>query len=226
MENISGCTRNNSWFIKIILLSTIGFVLFLVIIVCMAFLLLTVEASDDDKFGDSEEESYGKVVYNATYTVCGWTFPIPGLSIANINNKRFPSYAGHTGVDVNIGVVGKPVVATTNGRVIISKAKVNSNGNYISFGEYVAIQHADDPSIVSFYCHMTAGSRMVNAGDTVQAGQQIGIVGSTGNSSGPHLHFELRKNGTPINPLPYLESIVDSDEKESETDITDSYQGD
>lgn len=226
MENSENGLISKSLLLKICISSSTIFILFIIILTCMTFTLLVAYASEDDKFGDNEEESYGKVVYNATFTVCGWTFPIPGLSIANINNKNFPSYLGHTGVDVNIGVIGKPIVAVTNGRVIISKAKVNSNGNYVSYGEYVAIQHEDDPSLVSFYCHMSPGTRLVNVGDTVEAGMQLGVVGSTGNSSGPHLHFELRKDGKPINPLPYLQAIVDSDEKESMTDITDSYDGD
>lgn len=132
----------------------------------------------------------------------GYIFPVRGLSKANINNKNYPSYAGHTGVDVNIGVTGKDVVAVKAGTVVISTAKINSEGDYFSYGEYVVISHGD--GTMTLYGHMLANSRKVKVEDKVSQGQTIGTVGSTGNSSGTHLHFEVRINGKPVNPLPYL----------------------
>lgn len=140
----------------------------------------------------------------------GFIFPVAGCSKANINNKTYPSYAGHTGIDVNIGVVGKTVVAVKGGTVTTSKALKNSDGSYRSYGEYVVINHGD--GTVTLYAHMLAGSRKVREGDKVSQGQALGIVGSTGNSSGTHLHFEVQVltsvNGNykfrPVNPLPYL----------------------
>ena len=117
----------------------------------------------------------------------GYIFPVRGLSKANINNKNYPSYAGHTGVDVKIGVTGKDVVAVKAGTVVISTAKINSEGNYFSYGEYVVISHGD--GTMTLYGHMLANSRKVKVGDKVSQGQTIGTVGSTGNSSGTHLHF-------------------------------------
>lgn len=208
-------------FFKIMIGSLIGIIIFwIILIVCLGS--LTVNAfTNDEKF--ENDEAYGKIVYNAKYTVTGWCFPVGGCSYANINNKFFPSYAKHTGVDINIGVIGKPVLAVADGRVIISTAKRNKNGLYVSYGEYIAIQHQDPNAgmLVTYYCHMSPNSRTVNAGDNVIAGQQIGVVGSTGNSTGPHLHFEVRKNGAILNPLPFLQSIVDSDELNTETDIRD-----
>lgn len=131
----------------------------------------------------------------------GYIFPVQGLSKANINNKNYPSYTGHTGVDVNIGVVGKNVVAVKSGTVVISTARI-SNGRYYSYGEYVVISHGD--GTMTLYGHMLAGSRKVQQGDHVSQGQVIGTVGSTGNSTGTHLHFEVRVGGKPVNPLPYL----------------------
>ena len=131
----------------------------------------------------------------------GYIFPVQGLSKANINNKNYPSYTGHTGVDVNIGVVGKNVVAVKSGTVVISTARI-SNGRYYSYGEYVVISHGD--GTMTLYGHMLAGSRKVQQDDHVSQGQVIGTVGSTGNSTGTHLHFEVRVGGKPVNPLPYL----------------------
>ena len=132
----------------------------------------------------------------------GYIFPVAGLSKANINNKNYPSYAGHTGVDVNINVTGKSVVAVKSGTVEISTALRYANGSYRSYGEYVVINHHD--GTMTLYAHMLSGSRRVTKGQSVSQGQVIGTVGSTGNSSGTHLHFEVLINGNPVNPLPYL----------------------
>ena len=152
----------------------------------------------------------------------GYIFPVAGLSKANINNKSYPSYSGHTGTDVNINVIGKKVVAVKDGTVAISTAKkgsiknYDSNGKYVgsysSYGEYVIINHHD--GTMTLYGHMKPGSRTVVAGQKVKQGQVIGIVGNTGNClprptpsnplRGTHLHFEVRVNGSPVNPLPYL----------------------
>lgn len=159
---------------------------------------------------------------SSTPSKSGYIFPVQGLSKANINNKTYPSYSGHTGVDVNINVIGKSVVAVKAGTVEISKAvsgsikNYDSNGKYIgsysSYGEYVIINHHD--GTMTLYGHMKPGSRTVKKGDTVKQGQVIGIVGNTGNclprptpsrpTQGTHLHFEVRVNGSPVNPLPYL----------------------
>lgn len=131
----------------------------------------------------------------------GYIFPVQGLSKSNINNKTYPSYKGHTGVDVNIGVSGKSVVAVKDGTVVISEARIN-NGKYYSYGEYIVISHGD--GTMTLYAHMLANSRKVKVRDKVKQGQVIGTVGSTGNSTGTHLHFEVRVGGSPVNPLPYL----------------------
>lgn len=152
----------------------------------------------------------------------GYIFPVAGLSKNNINNKNYPSYAGHTGVDVNLNVIGKSVVAVKDGTVVISKAiygsikNYDSSGNYIgsysSYGEYVVIDHHD--GTMTLYGHMKPGSRKVSEGQKVKQGQVIGTVGNTGNCqprpspshplNGTHLHFEVRINAKPVNPLPYL----------------------
>ncbi len=152
----------------------------------------------------------------------GYIFPVAGLSKSNINNKNYPSYAGHTGVDINLNVVGKSVVAVKDGTVVISEAikgsikNYDSKGNYIgsysSYGEYIVIDHHD--GTMTLYGHMKPGSRKVSVGQKVKQGQVIGTVGNTGNCqprptpshplNGTHLHFEVRINAKPVNPLPYL----------------------
>lgn len=135
---------------------------------------------------------------------CGYIFPISGLSKANINNKNYPSYSGHNGIDVNIGVIGKNVIAVKAGTVEISTALKNSDGTYRSYGEYVTINHHDGTQ--TLYAHLLAGSRKVKPRQEVTQGQMIGTVGSTGNSTGPHLHFGVYINAKRcfVNPLPYL----------------------
>ncbi len=165
------------------------------------------EAKKKNSGGSSESSSY-----SSTPSVSGFIFPVQGLSKANIRNKTYPSYAGHTGVDVNINVTGKSVVAAKAGTVVTSTALKNSNGSYRSYGEYIIINHGD--GTLSLYAHMLSGSRRVQSGEKVSQGQVIGTVGSTGNSTGNHLHFEIRVStynssfGTysykAVNPLPYL----------------------
>lgn len=142
------------------------------------------------------------VIPGGSESSSGYIFPIPGLSKSNIRTLKYPSYKGHTGVDVNINVVGKNVVAVKAGTVVISTALRNAAGNYKSFGEYVVINHHD--GTMTLYAHMLSGSRKVSPGDKVSQGQVIGTVGSTGKSTGPHLHFEVRVNGSPVNPISYL----------------------
>ena len=149
-----------------------------------------------------ESQSGGSTIISGSPSEYGYIFPVAGLGLSNINNKNYPSYRGHTGIDVNINVVGKGVVAVKAGTVVTSKALKNSDGSYRSYGEYVVINHHD--GTMTLYAHMLAGSRKVEPGQTVAQGQVIGTVGSTGNSTGPHLHFEVRKNGVCVNPLPYL----------------------
>lgn len=153
------------------------------------------------KIAEQEAASNSSVVISQP-SASGYIFPVAGCSKANIANKSYPSYRGHTGIDVNRGVTGKSVVAVKAGTVVTSTALKNSNGSYRSYGEYVVINHHD--GTMTLYAHMLAGSRRVTAGQSVSQGQVLGTVGSTGNSSGTHLHFEVRVNGSPVNPLPYL----------------------
>ena len=91
-------------------------------------------------------------------------------------------------------IYGKPIYASRAGTVI---AAVWGDSSY---GNYVIVDHGDGYS--SLYAHCSSLS--VSNGQTVSKGQQLGNVGSTGNSTGPHLHFEIRKDGVRVNPANYL----------------------
>ncbi|WBB58962.1 transglycosylase family protein [Streptomyces sp. WMMC500] len=104
----------------------------------------------------------------------------------------------HTGVDFSAGT-GTPVKAVSSGTVV--KAGNGADGG--AYGIAVVIQH--DDGHYSQYAHLSSAS--VSVGQTVGAGEQIGLVGSTGNSTGPHLHFEVRTSpdyGSDIDPVAYL----------------------
>lgn len=135
-------------------------------------------------------------------SAAGYISPLAGKTKANITTG-FYGYRGHTGADFACSS-GTPVLAVKAGTVVTSTALRRADGSYRSYGEYVAIDHHD--GTITFYAHMLSGSRTVSQGDVVVQGQQIGQVGSTGNSTGPHLHFEVRvgSSATPVNPSQYL----------------------
>lgn len=129
----------------------------------------------------------------------GWTKPIrSGYRVG----MRYGGYPGHTGQDFPASV-GTPVYSAASGRVVTSTDLRNANGGYRSYGRYIVVQHAN--GVQTAYAHNSA--RLVNAGQNVAAGQQIARVGSTGNSTGPHLHFETRRNGKAVEPLAFLRAM-------------------
>ena len=129
-----------------------------------------------------------------------WAWPLGNAScyISSHYGYRNPGISGwgfHGGTDITGGgISGKAVYATRSGKVI---SAVTSNSGY---GIYVLIDHGDGYS--SLYAHMSV--RYVSAGDSVSKGQMIGRVGSTGNSTGPHLHFEIRYYGEKKDPMNFV----------------------
>jgi murein DD-endopeptidase MepM/ murein hydrolase activator NlpD len=95
----------------------------------------------------------------------------------------------HAGIDIGASW-GSPIVAAADGQVVAA-------GWAGGYGREVQIAHGGGTTTV--YGHMS--QIVANAGDFVHAGQLIGYVGSSGLSTGPHLHYEVRRNGTPVNPL-------------------------
>ena len=100
---------------------------------------------------------------------------------------------GHTGIDIAVPT-GTPVRAALPG--VVTKATYNAGG----YGYYVMIDHGN--GMVTLYAHNS--KLLVSVGDTVEAGDTVSLSGSTGRSTGPHLHFEVRVNGQRVNPRSYL----------------------
>lgn len=112
--------------------------------------------------------------------------------IGGVITQRFSWY--HTGVDI-AAPMGTPVLAADSGKVIVA-GWPDSSG----YGNRVEIDHGN--GFVTLYAHLS--KVYVGVGQTVKRGDQVGAEGSTGRSTGPHLHFEVRKNGVRLDGLAYL----------------------
>ena len=124
--------------------------------------------------------------------------PVEGVRLTSGYGMRWHPVVGgrraHKGVDL-AGPVGTPVHATADG--VVGRADWFS-----SYGLYVAVEHGGN--IETRYGHM---SRLnVAAGQQVRKGDIIGYVGTTGRSTGPHLHYEVRIAGQSVNPIPYMQA--------------------
>ena len=131
----------------------------------------------------------------------GFIWPVPSAYARITTGAYYSSGQYHGAVDFGCsGIDGQPIYAVADGYVVTSTRLTGSYGNYI------LIAHAN--GLYTLYAHGQDGSRTVSAGQTVKQGQQIMRVGTTGNSTGPHLHFEVRKSpGTYSNrvyPRDYL----------------------
>lgn len=103
----------------------------------------------------------------------------------------------HGGVDIGGVFYSTSIIAAKAGKVVISRYSS-------SYGNYVMVSHG--PGNATVYAHLS--SRCVKVGDYVKQGQKLGISGSTGHSTGPHLHFEIRENNKRVNPLKYLTNYI------------------
>lgn len=138
------------------------------------------------------------------YDGSGFAWPLPGYSMitspfGNRFDPYYQVYRGHNGIDISGGgVAGKPIIATAAGTVTVAEF---NNGGY---GNYVVISHGyvNGSLLTSHYGHMM--SYAVSVGQHVNQGDVIGYVGTTGASTGYHLHFETRQNNVPVNPFNYV----------------------
>ncbi|WP_274629560.1 M23 family metallopeptidase [Arvimicrobium flavum] len=124
--------------------------------------------------------------------------PAPGRSVTSTFGPRRDPLLGtmalHSGMDFRSSV-GSSVHATGAGKVI----HAGWNGGY---GKMVEIDHGD--GLVTRYAHMSAVT--VRVGQNVNAGDEVGASGNSGRSTGPHLHYEVRRNGEALNPLPFIKA--------------------
>lgn len=127
-----------------------------------------------------------QIKYSTNTSISGGVKPASGVYTQYYNGA-------HGGIDI-ASKIGTPIYAYKPGTVIYAKWGPAGYGNLIK------IDHGD--GIVTYYAHLS--NTNVNEGDTVTIGQQIGKMGSTGNSTGSHLHFEIRVNNRTINPYPYI----------------------
>lgn len=146
-----------------------------------------------------------KLQGNGSYAGGEMAWPLPGFSkiTSPYGMRLHPTlkvYKLHTGVDIaglnssGVNCNGKPIVAANTGKVI--QAYYNK-----AYGNMIIIDHGG--GISTLYGH--ASKLLVKVGDVVTRGQKIALAGSTGYSTGPHLHFEVRINGKTTDPLPYIQ---------------------
>ncbi|RZS55221.1 peptidase M23-like protein [Microcella putealis] len=132
-------------------------------------------------------------------TGSGWASPLSGPITSNYGNRVHPVTGRatfHAGTDIGAGC-GRHMYAASGGTVNYA----GWNGGY---GNFVRINHGD--GVTSSYGHIQSGGILVANGQRVEAGQLIALVGTTGLSSGCHLHLEIRLNGASTNPVPYLQA--------------------
>lgn len=137
---------------------------------------------------------------NSEYVGGEMKWPLPGYStISSGYGWRFNGTDFHTGIDITGGgCMGADIVAANTGTV------VKANTSYVAgsgYGMYIIIDHGGGKSTLYGHCSQL----LVSEGQVVSRGQTIAKVGSTGWSTGPHLHFEVREGGQHVNPLPYLQ---------------------
>jgi len=141
----------------------------------------------------------GAASSTGTVSASGWTRPSAG-HISSPYGYRIDPYTGiyalHEGTDLAPGC-GSPIYAAHSGTVILA-------GPYGGYGNYVRIRNSDDGSYWTAYGHIVNGGILVHIGQTVQVGQNIARVGSTGMSTGCHLHFEVYHNGSTLDPVPFM----------------------
>lgn len=146
---------------------------------------------------------------SATFTGTEFAYPTPGYTtittrFGEIYNLVDPKGSAHTGTDIaGVNINCTPIYAIQSGTITTS-----GYSNY-GYGNYIIINHGkcidDSSAYISLYGHCS--SLAVEEGEVVQKGQLIGYVGTTGNSTGPHLHLEVRVNGNRVDPLQFFPSV-------------------
>ena len=158
----------------------------------------------DSQIKDLERQMSAQI--NNVPSQSGFLWPLAGNInvLSSLYGSRPDPFTGkpdnHTGIDIPASR-GTPIYASKSGVVITS---VYGTGSAWSYGNYVVVSHSDGTS--TLYAHMS--SRAVSQGQTVKQGDVVGYVGTTGNSTGNHLHFEIRVNGSRVDPLNYFKDLT------------------
>ena len=155
--------------------------------------------AEDDIISTAEitnfyEEYLTRVIHNISYTPLG--LPYQGAITSTFGQRENP-FSGigietHKGLDIQ-GPYGAPVKAMAKGRVVFAGPKGG-------FGNCIILNHGN--GFETLYGHLS--KILVNVGEEIEISQQIGNIGSTGRSTGPHLHYEIHKYGQKINPQAFL----------------------
>lgn len=180
----------------------IGITVFILIVCCTYTQYFVIGNSEETSSDESIKEiEQGELIYKGQ-------FPMPIENFIEVTSKfgyrdaHGVVSANHTGIDL-CGNLGSRILAVQDGEV----THAGWQGGY---GNYVEIKHTNEQgeSFYTFYAHMRDNSICVEKGQSVTTGQVIGVQGSTGNSTGDHLHFEIRTNSGSnkyaIDPAPYL----------------------
>ncbi len=155
---------------------------------------------------NQSKPSSGGSTSNVKPNASGFICPLPAAYNKVTTDMYYSSGQYHGAIDFGSGGInGQPIYAVADGVVMISENLGNR-----SYGNYILIMHSN--GLYTLYAHGQNGSRRVNKGDYVKQGQQIMSVGTTGNSTGPHLHFEVRTGSggwnNRVDPRPYLEGHI------------------
>lgn len=168
------------------------------------------EAARLRALAEAEDAESAKIARELYGTGSGYysgvmAWPVPGyFRISSPFGPRICPFHGrenHSGIDIGrkadgTAIGGAAIVAAGGGTVL-------SAGWRGGYGYTVIINHGN--GVTTLYAHQPAGGIKVSTGQRVSKGDRIGTVGSTGYSTGPHLHFEVRVNGTPVNPMKYVD---------------------
>lgn len=178
-------------------------IIIFILIIGASFCLTSSNSNIENKKSNENEikEEIGEIVYNGE-------FPIPVENFIQVTSKfglresHGVVNSNHTGIDL-CGNLGSRILAVKDG-------EITHSGWQGGYGNCVEIKHTDEQGNIfyTFYAHMRDNSLQVTKGQKVKTGQVIGTQGSTGNSTGDHLHFEVRTNSGSnkyaIDPAPYL----------------------
>lgn len=182
----------------------VGIVIFILILGCdymESSSVQTTNSTSNENIVENNEAEQGTILYKGK-------LPMPIENFIEVSS-RFGKRVGHgvvssnhSGIDL-CGSLGSKIICVQDGEVTYS-------GKQGGYGNCVEIKHTDEEgnTFYSFYAHMRDNSLQVVKGQQVILGQVIGIQGSTGNSTGDHLHFEIRTNSGSnqyaVDPAPYL----------------------